>query len=133
MNRQRIGLICWAPAAALAVLSCSRTPPLPPAEQTYTIRGLITSLPSPQKPASELLIRHEPVPTFVGRDGRIVGMESMEMPFSPAKGLSLSGLHVGQPVEFTLEVRWTPPARMTLTRIAPLPAGTTLDLGATRQ
>jgi hypothetical protein len=101
---------------------------LAPAEQTYIVRGVITSLPTPQKPASELMIRHEAIPQFVGREGKVIGMEPMEMPFTPRPGVSLDGLNVGRPVEFTLEVRWSPPARMNLSRIVPLPPDTKLDL-----
>jgi hypothetical protein len=120
--------ICWLTltVALAAALSCSRK--LPPAEQTYTVRGFITSLPSARRPASELMIRHEAIPTFVDREGKVVGMAPMEMPFTPAPGVSLEGLSVGQPVQFTLEVRWKPPARINLTRITPLPAETTLNV-----
>ncbi len=120
-----LGLI----ALVAAMISCSRQPALPPPDQVYTVRGLIASLPTPDKPASELTIRHEPVPTFVNREGKVVGMDSMEMPFTPARGVSLSGLAVGDPVEFTFEVRWTQSPFSLLTRIAKLPAGTRIELG----
>jgi Cu/Ag efflux protein CusF len=117
---------------ALAAIgaSCSREPALPPADQSYTVRGLIAGLPSPDRPASELTIRHEPIPTFMDRDGKRIGMDSMEMPFTPAKGVSLSGLAVGDPVEFTFEVRWKgSPVFSRLTKIHKLPPGTKIELG----
>ena len=116
---------------ALAVLgaSCSRKPALTPPDQDYTVHGLVTGLPSPDRPASDLTIRHEPIPAFVNRDGKVVGMDSMEMPFTPAQGVSLSGLAVNDPVEFTFEVRWKQSPFSLLTRIVKLPAGTKINLG----
>ncbi len=116
-------------AAGLLAAACSHEPAIGPPDQVYTVRGIITSVPVPDRPASELMIRHEPIPTFVGRDGTVTPMASMEMPFTPAQGVSLSGLAPGQVVEFTFEVRWKRTPFSRLTGIHPLPAGTTLDLG----
>ena len=116
-------------AMVVFVASCSREPSLPPPDQVYTVRGMIAGLPSPDRPASELTIRHEPIPNFVNREGKIVGMDSMEMPFTPARGVFLKGLAVGDPVEFTFEVRWKQSPFSQLTRISKLPVGTTIELG----
>ena len=123
--RIRVGLT----ALVAFMVCCSRQPALPPPDQVYTVRGLIAALPIPDKPASQLMIRHEAVPMFVNSDGKVVGMASMEMPFTPARGVSLSGLAVGDPVEFTFEVRWKPKPGSQLTRISKLPPGTQVHVG----
>ena len=127
MTLTRTCLVLLALAGFLA--SCSRQSALPPPDQVYTVRGIVVGLPAADKPASELTIRHEPIPAFMNREGRIVGMDSMEMPFTPARGVSLSGLAIGDTVEFTFEVRWKQSPFSQLTRIQKLPAGTKLDLG----
>ena len=62
---------------------------------TYQVRGQIVSLPVAGDPASGLRIHHEPIPTFVGDDGQMVGMDAMTMGFTPATGVSLDGLEEG--------------------------------------
>ena len=121
-------------AAALLVClaACSRKPALPPPDQVYTLRGQIAALPEPGKPASDLVIHHEPIPGFVNRDGVAVGMDSMEMPFPPAPGVSLKGLSQGDVVEFTFEVRWKQAPFSQLTRITKLPPDTALNFGKAR-
>jgi Cu/Ag efflux protein CusF len=112
----------------LAVVGCSRGPSLPPPDQTYTLRGRIETVPARDKPASELMIEHEPIPTFVNREGRVVGMNSMVMPFTPAPGVSLEGYKAGDIVEFTFEVRWKNGGSR-LTNLRKLPPDTALYLG----
>ena len=127
-----VAALAVVPAAVIALTSfagCSQEPALAPADQVYTVRGRITSLPQPAKPLSELMMLHEPIPPFVGKDGAVVGMDSMEMPFTPAKSLSLQGLATGDVVEFTFEVRWKARPFSRVTRITKLPAGTELRLG----
>ncbi len=96
-------------------------------EHAYTVRGEIQQLPDPENPAKSLQIKHENIPEFVNRDGDVVGMAPMIMPFTPAPGLDLSGLSIGDKVRFTFDVDWdgTPP--ILLTEIAPLPPETELD------
>lgn len=98
-------------------------------DQVYTVRGRIESLPAPDRPGSELQILHEPIPSFVNKDGKVVGMDTMVMPFTPAPGVSLEGLARGDIVEFTFEVRWKSRPYSQLTRIQKLPPDTTLNLG----
>ncbi len=120
---------------AAALGGCGDKPsPAPAAEkapdQTYTVRGKILKLPDPALPASDLQIQHEPIPNFVDKDGKVVGMRAMAMPFPVAPGVSLTGLAVDDLVEFTFEVRWGAEGpRWRVTRIAELPAGTALDFG----
>lgn len=134
-RRGRSAIAALAAAALLpaALPACSREPqqaaaPQTPPGQVYTLRGRITSLPVPGQPLTNLSIMHEALPSFVNKDGKVVGMPVMDMPFSPAPGLSLEGLSVGDPVEFTFEMRWHGQPRSQLTRIAKLPPDTALDL-----
>jgi Cu/Ag efflux protein CusF len=126
-----IGLIAGAP------LGCGKgEPPAAAAREgvrtaSYTVRGRVTMLPDPAKPASELMVFHEEIPAFRNPDGSL-GMRSMNMAFAPAPGLSLSGVRVGDPVEITFEVLSDEASGRLLesrtTRVEPLPAGTPLDL-----
>lgn len=110
---------------------CSRSPAQKqaqnPPEQVYTVRGRIAGLPEAGKPFSALSIHHEEIPNFVRQDGKL-GMESMEMEFPPAKGVSLAGLSVGDPIEFTFEMRWKSQPHIQLTKIRKLSAETKLVL-----
>ena len=117
---------------AVALVGCSREPQMQAAgkpDQVYTVRGQIATLPDPAKPASELMIRHEEIPDFVNKDGKVVGMNSMIMPFTPAPGVSLKDLKIGDKVEFVFEVRWKPRMLSQLTGIKTLPEDTVLDFG----
>ena len=116
-------------AAALCISSCLKRPPAPAPENVYSVRGRITSLPVLGDATTSLAIRHEAIPGYRDPKGDRVGMESMEMPFTPAKGVSLEGLAVGDPVEFVWEVRWAPPLFSRVTRIAKLPGDTALNFG----
>jgi hypothetical protein len=114
--------------ALLLAAACESKPAPQPPDQVYTVRGRITGLPQKDKPLSELTIHHEPIPGFVRQDGT-PGMDSMDMPFTPAPGVSLAGLAVGSVVEFTFEVRWKARPFSQLTKIRPLPGDTVLNLG----
>ena len=119
--------------AVLVCAGCPRKPALPPPDQVYTVRGVVTGLPTPDRPASELTIHHEAIPTFVNAEGKVVGMASMEMPFTPAQGVSLKELTLGVPVEFTLEVRWKPRVFSQVTAIRKLPPDLMPDFGAPKK
>jgi len=123
-------VVALAIALSIPVPGCSRRQPaaaVAPPDHVYTVRGRITGLPKKDNPLSELTIWHEAVPNFVRQDGTL-GMDSMEMPFTPAPGVALEGLAVGDPVEFTFEVRWKGRPGSQLTRVRKLPEGTVLDL-----
>lgn len=101
---------------------------LPPPDQVYTVRGRIVDLPDPTRPASGLQVLHEAIDNFVGRDGRIVGMDAMTMPFTPARELSLEGFAVDDYVELVFEVRWKAPPLSRVVEMRKLPADTQLEL-----
>jgi len=121
-----------AAAAFTTLQGCSKEPKksaaIAPAEQVYTVRGRIAALPVAGQPLTSLNIAHEAVPSFVNKDGKVVGMNAMVMPFTPAPGLSLEGLAVGDPIEFVFEMRWTSKPRSQVTKITKLPPDTVLTL-----
>lgn len=82
-------------------------------EATYTVRGRVVRLPNP--PRGYLVVHHAPIPTFVNRLGKEVGMEEMEMDFAWVAPGALEGIAPGDPVELTFEVRWRgePPTLVT--------------------
>ncbi|MEM8781867.1 MAG: copper-binding protein [Planctomycetota bacterium] len=103
-------------SAAMSLAACGPTDPpaaatpgidlADPDTQAYDVRGVIATLPDPGNPASDLNIRHEEIPDFVGASGEVVGMKEMTMPFPLAPGVTLEGLAVGDPVAFTFAVNW---------------------------
>lgn len=115
-------------AVVLNLGACSRPPALPPPDSIYTVRGRVVQLPEPGKPASSLQIHHEPIDSYVRADGRL-GMNAMTMPFTPAPGLTLEGIAVGDVVEFRWEVRKGNRGGSFVTALAKLPADTPLNLG----
>jgi hypothetical protein len=102
--------------------ACEKKPvALAPADQTYTVPGTIAALPVRGDVRQPLKIHHEVIPHFVGRDGAVIGMAEMSMPFPDvAPGVDLSTLTIGQRVEFTFEVRWRSEPRSLVTKIVPL-------------
>jgi hypothetical protein len=94
--------------------------------RTYTIRGQVVSLPDPAQPGSGLVLQHEAVDDFVGRDGKTVGMDPMSMPFPVAQGVSLAGIAPADVVEFDLNVDWQAETPVAVTRVRKLPPGTKL-------
>jgi Copper binding periplasmic protein CusF len=94
----------------------------------YAGRGRVAQLPGPQ--GSRLLyLQHEPIDDFRDRQGKIVGMDSMTMPFPLADGVSLAGVRAGDPVAFELRVDWTAETEVEITSLRKLPAGTRLVFG----
>jgi hypothetical protein len=96
------------------------------AQYVYTVRGQIATVPRPGEPLSALMIRHEPIPDFTDREGKVVGMPAMTMEFPPAPGLSLEGFAPGDKVEVVWEVWMTPRMRSEASRITRLPPDTEL-------
>lgn len=118
----------WSPIFVLAlVLGCtSAGPPMPPADHTYTTRGVVERLET--RNDEHLLILHEEIPDFVGIDGNPAPMHSMSMPFAVAEGVSQAGVRVGSKLEFTFEVRWEGGPPLLATRLRVLPEDAKLDL-----
>lgn len=83
--------------------------------QTYEVAGVITRL--PERPGTELMIRHDEIPDFTNAAGEVVGMSKMTMGFPIADGVNLSNFAVGDSVRFTFVVRWGQPRPLELTRM----------------
>ncbi|MEM9420094.1 MAG: copper-binding protein [Planctomycetota bacterium] len=94
----------------------------------YVVRGVISNLPTPEKPAAELSIKHEAIPDFVDSEGKTVGMDVMTMPFPVAEGLDLAEFSVDDKVEVTFVVTWGGDNQgWAATELPPLPIDTELD------
>ncbi|MFO0834793.1 MAG: copper-binding protein [Phycisphaerales bacterium] len=121
--------------AAAAIPACSKSEPAPAATnvpvETYSSRGKIVALPDPK--GALLQIHHEEIPTFKAKDGRVIGMKQMIMPFPLASATALGDLKTGDAVEFTFTVDWsrTPPQEITI--IKPLADASTLQITEERQ
>ncbi|MEO1008099.1 MAG: hypothetical protein AAFX79_06010 [Planctomycetota bacterium] len=111
-------------ACAAIHAGCSESAPEAQA-YAYTTQGRVTMLPG-GGPANTLRIWHEDIPSFVGQDGSVVGMNSHDMGFpSVDEGIDLSAIEVGDPVRFRFEVTWGPSTSLEVTMIEELPADTT--------
>jgi hypothetical protein len=89
--------------------------------------------------ATRYAIHHEPIPRFRDREGQPAPMGSMSMMFGLAAGVKPVQLAPGTKVALGFEVHWEGGEALRITRIAPLPEQTALDLrdpahhdGATR-
>jgi Cu/Ag efflux protein CusF len=125
-----LGLTLLLSPVVLLAPGCSDSPSQQKRKQDgpvhrYTTRGIVQQVSSENR---DLLVRHEPVDDYV-RDGEIIGMDSMTMPFPPAKGVSLEGLKAGDKVRITFEVGTGDNIRFEATRIEKLPADTDLTFG----
>jgi hypothetical protein len=127
MERRETGVTIrtWAAllvALAVLVAACSRDTGRD--GRDYTVRGKVAMLPEPGNPASGFAVAHQAIDNFVDRQGEVVGMDPMTMSFPLGPKVSLAGLALEDPVEFTLHVDWsaTPPVR--ITSLKKLPPGT---------
>ena len=107
--------------AALSLAGCSGGE-----GRTYTVRGQVTQLPDPGNPGTGLYLNHEAIDDFVDRDGKLVGMDPMPMPFLVDEDVSLDGIGVGDVVELKLHVDWEATPEAEIVEIRELPAGTKL-------
>lgn len=104
----------------------------------YVVRGRVTQLPSPDSPAAEFQVHHEPIPNFRATwpDGAL-GMNSMIMPFPLGEGVSLDEIEVGDVVELTFEVDYAPETGAVQTyrvvEVSELPSETELIFGRARE
>jgi hypothetical protein len=104
--------------ALLLLVACGRS------GRDYTVRGRVAMLPEPGNPASGFVVAHQAVDDFVDREGKVVGMDPMTMSFPLGPKVSLKGLAVNDPVEFTLHADWSAAPPVRITSVHKLPAGT---------
>lgn len=96
--------------------------------ETYTTRGVVVALPDPKRKGSpDLELHHESVPSLKDRDGTVVGMGEMTMPFPLAEGVTLEGVSVGDKLEVTFSVDWSRAPVHRVTAWKKLPPETELD------
>lgn len=98
--------------------------------RTYTVRGQVTQLPDPGNPGTGLYVNHEAIDQFMSRDGEIVGMDPMSMPFQVDEKVPLQDIQVGDVIEFDLRVDWGGDTEVEIVRIQELPPGTKLQFRA---
>jgi Cu/Ag efflux protein CusF len=94
-----------------------------PETHEYAVRGEITQLPDAES-GKQLRIHHEQIPTFISRQGELVGMNEMTMDFPLGEGVDISGFEVGDKVSFIMVVDWNP--AYYITSISKLPPETEL-------
>ena len=116
--------------SALVLAACGTPEEPPPPADSYRTRGLVRQLPSADRPGSELYVQHEAIPGFKDAEGKVVGMESMAMPFPVADLAMLAGLAAGDKIDFTFEMRWEGDKPLLVTRLEKLPPETVLDFEA---
>lgn len=90
---------------------------------TYSSRGEIVEI-----EAGSVVIHHETIADFVTSDGQVMPMAAHAMGFTPAQGVSLNNISVGDKVEFAFDVWWQPLPGFELSRITKLPPDTELDI-----
>jgi len=123
----------WTAIALLIVASpgSAQAAPDSPSSKVkhYTMRAEVVQM--PDRPAGYVTLRHEPIDEFTDETGKVVGMNSMVMPFPVGHGSSLKDIAVGDKIEATLVVDWDQ-GFMELERITKLPRQTALHLGKAR-
>lgn len=105
-----LGALLW-----LSTLwGCGEATP-PPAPDVYECRGVVRQLPAAGAAKPEIYIQHEAIAEFRDANGKVVGMESMAMPFPIEPSMPWQALQVGDKIAFTFEVQWQEghPLRMT--------------------
>lgn len=94
---------------------------------SYHVRGLVKEV-SGEGAEARASIHHEALPTFKDRDGKVVGMEAMEMIFGLAPGVSPAQLTAGDKVAIDFDLHWSKNPPIVITRAQRLPADTVLQL-----
>ena len=126
----RVGLVVF---GLMVGVGCEeKRPPAPafgPAEHTYTVRGEVVELPVANDPKTSFRVKHEPIREYKDREGKVVGMGTMTMSFSPGPGVSLEGIEKGDKVEFVWEMWYRPRMRERITSLTELAGGTELEFG----
>jgi Cu/Ag efflux protein CusF len=95
----------------------------------YVIRGEVISVPQAGKPGTQFIVMHEPIDNYRDASGRIVGMDTMGMPFTPGKDVSLEGIRPGDKIEMKWVLQWKPEAKEYVESVRKLPAETQLKFG----
>ena len=97
--------------------------------QMYVIRGEVISIPQADKPGTQFIVKHEPIDNFRDASGQIVGMNTMGMPFTPGKDVSLEGIRPGDKIEMRWFLQWKPGVKEYVESVRKLPEETPLRFG----
>lgn len=98
----------------------------------YTVRAMVVQAPDPANSAAGLYLYHEAVDDWIGRDGKMDGMDTMAMPFPVARGVSLAGIRTNDKVEVTMHVDWDAAAPVEIIHLRKLPPDTKLVFRAAK-
>lgn len=116
------------PAPAGPLAGVARTLAPTPADQTYTTRGRLESLPTPDG-KQPLVVHHQTIADFLDEEGVVVGMTEHAMAFPwLIETLDLGEARPGDFVEIVFEIRWKTKPRVLLTHVRKLPPGTVVEL-----
>lgn len=113
------------PLLLSALTACSGGQEAGKDAKVYTIRGQVEKLPDGEG-TPMLSLRHEAIDDYTSRDGRVMGMDAMSMPFVVGDEASTEGIAVGDVIEFKLRVDWEAEEPIEITEIRELPPGTRL-------
>jgi Cu/Ag efflux protein CusF len=94
----------------------------------YIVRGKVAQVPDPKNPTTEFRVHHERIPDFKNAEGKVVGMNEMEMPFPVSDAKLLDGIQAGDLVEITFADWYKPIRTYKVTKLVKLPADTKLNL-----
>jgi|GEM_PF-886694 len=144
-----LALLAASCALALFPAACSKDPSqdTPVASEkrpirAYETRGRVVAIPQAPKPDAKdaaakpppptqrlYSIRHERIEKFEDSKGRVSPMRAMVMKFSPAEGVDMTTLKVGDPITFTFEVHWEndPEHILKVTKFNVMPGDTVLE------
>jgi Cu/Ag efflux protein CusF len=95
----------------------------------YTVRGLLVQAPDSR---AGLYLYHEAIDDWVGRDGKLEGMDAMAMPYPVAPGVSLDGIKANDKVEITIHADWQSDTPVEVTRVRKLSPDTQLVFRAAK-
>jgi Cu/Ag efflux protein CusF len=97
--------------------------------QIYVIRGEVISVPQAGKSGTQFIVKHEPIDNFRDATGKIVGMDTMGMPFTPGNDVSLEGINPGDKIEMRWVLQWKPDSKEYVESVRKLPTETQLRFG----
>jgi hypothetical protein len=112
-------------AILLAAAGCGERSGEPGGQwREYTVRAQVVK--PPENPAEGLYLYHEPIDDWMGRSGKVEGMDPMAMPFPVSKDVPLQGLAANDKVEVTIHVNWEADSPVEIIRLRKLPPDTKL-------
>lgn len=124
----RVPLLLLASSLLFGLSGCSGGGEAGRNAKVYTVRAEVEKLPEGEG-TPMLGLRHEAIDDYTSRDGRVMGMDAMSMPFVVGEEASLEGVAVGDVIEFKLRVDWEAEEPIEITEIRELPPGTRLTFG----